>query len=699
MQEVQIHYPASPQQVDENIVKPSEEFKKEVIKVAGSILLFILLYLILMVLATALAVLAGLGGIMLISAKPSLITLMIGLGMVGLGIMVLYFLIKFLFAENKVDRSGLEEVKKSEQPELFAFIEKLTLEIGAPFPKKIYFSADVNASVFYNSSFWSMFLPVRKNLQIGLGLVNAVNVSELKAVLAHEFGHFSQRSMKLGSYVYNMNQVIYNMLYDNDGYAKALDRWGNMSGYFQFFASLTVGIVKGIQFILQKMYGLINTNYMSLSRQMEFHADAVAASVAGSKHLITSLRRLEFAEGCYQTTLNFGNTWTTENLKIKNIYKAHVHIMEHVANEYKIPVTEGRAQISAETFNHLPASRLMIKDQWASHPSTDDREEKLNLLNVKADTLNLSAWILFRNPEQVQQSMTDKLYGAVQFSSPSTELSDDLVRERYLKDVSTYKLNPLFSGYWDGKKLPEVDFDTLGTVRGEQPLSDLFTQEVLDLPKQLEIIQRDLESLELIRNQSVPVKTFDFDGKKYTQKETEKLIDQLRDEEKLLTSKIQEVDNRLMAYFLTAANNAQQSEELKSRYTTVLQLQQDAENIQNIYADIGNIVQPVYNGNITLEQGVDIDNKLKLKEKAIKDRMAELLKKMESVGNVSLPDIKAVEKFIAENLTYFSKHSGLNNDAFEILSQGINAFYNLSMERSFLAKKELTNWLASLTNR
>jgi hypothetical protein len=321
------------------------------------------------------------------------------------------------------------------------------------------------------------------------------------------------------------------------------------------------------------------------------------------------------------------------------------------------------------------------------------------LLNVKADTLNLSAWILFRNPEQVQQSMTDKLYGAVQFSSPSTELSDDLVRERYLKDVSTYKLNPLFSGYWDGKKLPEVDFDTLGTVRGEQPLSDLFTQEVLDLPKQLEIIQRDLESLELIRNQSVPVKTFDFDGKKYTQKETEKLIDQLRDEEKLLTSKIQEVDNRLMAYFLTAANNAQQSEELKSRYTTVLQLQQDAENIQNIYADIGNIVQPVYNGNITLEQGVDIDNKLKLKEKAIKDRMAELLKEMESVGNVSLHDIKAVEKFIAENLTYFSKHSGLNNDAFEILSQGINAFYNLSMERSFLAKKELTNWLASLTNR
>jgi Zn-dependent protease with chaperone function len=37
-----------------------------------------------------------------------------------------------------------------------------------------------------------MFLPIKKNLQIGLGLVNSLNVSEFKAVMAHEFGHFTQ---------------------------------------------------------------------------------------------------------------------------------------------------------------------------------------------------------------------------------------------------------------------------------------------------------------------------------------------------------------------------------------------------------------------------------------------------------------------------------------------------------------------------
>jgi Zn-dependent protease with chaperone function len=58
-----------------------------------------------------------------------------------------------------------------------------------------------------------MFLPIKKNLQIGIGLMNSLTQDELKAVLAHEFGHFSQKSMKIGSYVYYANQVIHNLYF------------------------------------------------------------------------------------------------------------------------------------------------------------------------------------------------------------------------------------------------------------------------------------------------------------------------------------------------------------------------------------------------------------------------------------------------------------------------------------------------------
>ena len=53
----------------------------------------------------------------------------------------------------------------------------------------------------------NLLIPSKKNLEIGLGLVNAVSLGELKAVLAHEFGHFAQRSMAVGRWVYIAQQI------------------------------------------------------------------------------------------------------------------------------------------------------------------------------------------------------------------------------------------------------------------------------------------------------------------------------------------------------------------------------------------------------------------------------------------------------------------------------------------------------------
>src|SRR5207245_1204659 len=72
---------------------------------------------------------------------------------------------------------------------------------------KVYLSARVNAAVFYDLSLLNLLLPSRKNLEIGLGLVNVLTLGELRAVLAHEFGHFAQRSMAVGRWVYVAHQI------------------------------------------------------------------------------------------------------------------------------------------------------------------------------------------------------------------------------------------------------------------------------------------------------------------------------------------------------------------------------------------------------------------------------------------------------------------------------------------------------------
>jgi Zn-dependent protease with chaperone function len=184
------NYPATPSVVPASVTEPSEAFKKEVKKVMGSIVLFFIVYMILIVLAIGLVTGCVYAGIALIIAMPKFITLMIGVGLIGLGVMVFVFLVKFVFAVTRFDHSNSIEITELEHPNLFSFIRQLAKDTQTSFPKRIYISPDVNACVFYDSSFWSMLLPVKKNLQIGLGLVNSLTVSEFKAVMAHEFGKF-----------------------------------------------------------------------------------------------------------------------------------------------------------------------------------------------------------------------------------------------------------------------------------------------------------------------------------------------------------------------------------------------------------------------------------------------------------------------------------------------------------------------------
>ena len=110
-----------------------------------------------------------------------------------------FYLLKPLFSFTNINRENLREITATECPELFAMIERLVEKVGCASPKHVYLSSETNAYVFYDTNFWSIFFPIKKNLQIGLGLLQSMSVTELEAVLAHEFGHFSQKSMKIDS--------------------------------------------------------------------------------------------------------------------------------------------------------------------------------------------------------------------------------------------------------------------------------------------------------------------------------------------------------------------------------------------------------------------------------------------------------------------------------------------------------------------
>src|SRR5205807_1810170 len=94
-------YPTSPAGSTPGKLTISPVFRQQVSKVMGSIFLFIAVYLLLVITAVGLAIACCYAGIWVIIEFPRFLTLMIGLGLMAVGISVIVFLVKFIFAVSK----------------------------------------------------------------------------------------------------------------------------------------------------------------------------------------------------------------------------------------------------------------------------------------------------------------------------------------------------------------------------------------------------------------------------------------------------------------------------------------------------------------------------------------------------------------------------------------------------------------------
>jgi len=688
MQTSSFIYPPEPANRTGNMIEPNGSYRSEVFKVAWAILFFLIVYLMLVAAGCILAAFCAYCGFELIVTFPRLMTIMIGIGLLGLGVMVLFFLLKFIVKRNKSDRSGLIELRKEDQPELFAFVRQLTLDTKAPFPKKIYLSPDVNACVFYDSSFWSMIFPVRKNLQIGMGLVNSVNMSELKAVLAHEFGHFSQSSMKLGSYVYNVNKIIYNMLYDNAGYGSALQSWASVSSYFAVFANITVGIVNGIQTVLKEVYKIVNRSHSSLSIQMEFHADAVAAYVSGSDHLISALRRIEMSEPCYQKVLSCYNTYLDDNLKADNFYPQHLEVMKHFAIQYDIPLDHELPVANTRFKSHTSKSRLVIKDQWASHPSTDDREAHLKAFDLHTEIIHTSAWTIFRNPELLQKQMTDMLYQTVKFKTEPRPLSNADFCERYFREADIYKLNKAYKGFYDNRDISVFDPVPMAEPRGsETAFSDLFNESRLQLPGEIAAMESDYESVSLIAKGNTGIKTFEYDGKKYRHNDSVMLGVEIKKEITGATLRLNEADRLIFHFFHDKAEQKGKGSELVLKYEMLFKATSESKQDQEKLKEVLHIMKPLGSTN-PYSVINSIMTQVKIRETFIRKRLSSFLEDPNYKERMDEKQRKILTQYLEMDRAYF-REPNFDEPALKMFNEAMQVYGYLATELVFRLKKEL----------
>ena len=340
-----------------------------------------------------------------------------------------FYLIKplFSFRSNKEHKT---EVFRNECPELFAAIDDVGEKTGAKKPKHVYLSPGTNACVFFNRSFWSIFFPVRKNLEIGLGLFNSTSIVELKAIMAHEFGHFSQRSMRIVSSIYITNSIIAEMI-DNDAWDNMIYKWRKSKWDL---LCLTGNLVYWMTYYIQKltfqMYKFVQKEYLKLSRNMEYNADTIAANSIGKKAFISSLYKVEIISVIDDFYNNILRHMISKNEIVAN-YETGYKIVEQRIKEYE-NYDFSEKKFITEDYKHECPSKIKLEQIWSTHPSLDDRVINIERAKgCKTNELDKRPSLLLVNENIRQKIYADKLNSIIEESDAAPATIDNNTFDKF----------------------------------------------------------------------------------------------------------------------------------------------------------------------------------------------------------------------------------------------------------------------------
>jgi Zn-dependent protease with chaperone function len=455
------YYPPSPRNVPADLCEPSTEYKSRVVLVLFSLIFSFCLYVGLMLGSLALVIVP----VILMFRHRGFVCLGIPIAVPSL--LFFLFLVKGLSKRSEKERTVRVEITEEDQPLLFAFIERLCEETGAAMPRRVYVSHEVNAAVVTHTGITSLFWPTGKDLLIGLGLVNILNLSEFKSVLAHEFGHFAQKSTRLGGYVYTANRIIYDLVVGRDWFDDILDGMkrshGGQGNVVTALGWTIYGLVWCLRKVLEGAFFLINLVHRSLSRQMEFNADLVAVSVAGSDAGIHALYRLTFCDGVWGQAINDLRAAADHKLYTADLF----YHLNHAANFLRKLKQQPRlgeppplpedARDTPDLFTPEDEGKPQM---WATHPSNYDREQNAKAYYIRSTIDNRSAWVLFKEPQQLREEITYRYYRFYKVFKKDTPLDPPEEVQAFIDDEhaeTTY--DPCYHGLYDSRYLEIEDLD------------------------------------------------------------------------------------------------------------------------------------------------------------------------------------------------------------------------------------------------
>jgi heat shock protein HtpX len=229
-----------------------------------------------------------------------------------------------------------------EQPELFDEIRRTAAATDSAMPEDVYLAPDVNAGVAHVGGF--VGIGARPIMIIGLPLIAVLSVSELRGVIAHEFGHYVGGETKLAPLIYRTRDAIGRTVFG--------------------LANSTQGFQQLLSFPFLWYGRLYLRATQAVSRRQELDADRMAARIAGGTSMESGLVKIHAAGLAFDPYMNeLGAVLFSGSLP--PVAEGFSRFLEG---------SETRAALDRVTEEELREGR---SDPYDSHPSLRQRLEAL----------------------------------------------------------------------------------------------------------------------------------------------------------------------------------------------------------------------------------------------------------------------------------------------------------------------------------
>jgi len=281
--------------------------------------------------------------LIIMSTDAGIQTLIVGLCGIAIAVAIVWSLIP---RTDKFEAPG-PTLDHSSHPRLFAELENIADALEEPLPDEVFMIPQANAFVADRGG--TLGIGYRRVMGIGLPLVAIMTRAEFRAVLAHEFAHYYGGDTRLGPWVYKTRMAM----------VRAIQNLASMRGWMRIaVAQLVYGLVFAV---IAAYWKLFFRATQLVSRRQEYRADELACHIAGSKALITGLKKVHAANTAFPAYWNF-------------------EVAPFLSLGYRPPIAEGfglfvqAPEVSKQIEEHAAKELSQPKTSaYDSHPPLRDR--------------------------------------------------------------------------------------------------------------------------------------------------------------------------------------------------------------------------------------------------------------------------------------------------------------------------------------